>query len=305
MEIQKFNPTKAEIQKAISEVEGLTIKDVADIEGYNAVKAARKRLGDYRIKITKFGKEQREEAIKWQKEVLRQEKELVGMIEPTESKLKGMVEGIDAQKKREERRILLPTRKKMLEDIGTVVSDEELLDLDEKEFSAYYGELRIAYDVKQAEEKRKKEEEEKRKEELEKAKKEAAEKAKKDAEEKAEREKAEAEKKRKEELEAKEREKKEALEKAEKEKQEAIDKIKREQEEKERKEREEKERLEREAKEKERKEKEEREAMEKDQKYKNWLKKHGVDEKTMDGIHFIEREGNKLVLYKKIDEITL
>ena len=30
----------------------------------------RKRLGDMRIKITKFGKSQREEAIKWQKEEL-------------------------------------------------------------------------------------------------------------------------------------------------------------------------------------------------------------------------------------------
>lgn len=92
MEIAKFNPAKEEIQAVVMEVEGLTISGVDDVAGYEAVKAGKKKLADYRIEITKFGKKQREEAIFWQREVLRQEKELIEMIEPTETKLKNALE---------------------------------------------------------------------------------------------------------------------------------------------------------------------------------------------------------------------
>lgn len=290
MEIQKFNPTKAEIQKVVAEVENLTIKGINDEVGYEAVKSARKRLGDYRIKITKFGKEQRNEAIKWQREVLRQEKELLMMIEPTEIKLKNQLETIDEQKKIEERMVLLPVRVKMLEEIEMKLSDAEILRMDEKEFSAYFSEKKLEYLEKQDQIRKAEELEKKRLEELEKAKKEAAEKAKQEAEKKAEQEKAEAERKAKEDLERVEREK-----------QEAIEKIKREQEEKERREREEIELKKQEEEEKIAKEKAEAEKIEKNKKYQDFLKKNNYSEET----DKIERNGNTITLYRKIDQITI
>lgn len=281
-QIEKFNPTKAEIQAAVSEVENLTIQGIDDVAGYEAVKSGKKRLADYRIEITKFGKKQREEALAWQREVLRQEKELIAIIEPTEIKLKEKLEGIDHQKKREERRVLLPSRKKMLEEIGAEWTDEEILDMDEKEFASEYGSLRMAYDAEQAEKKRKEEEEKRHAEEMEKAKEEAAKKATEEAERKA----------------------KEELERVEREKQAEIDKIKRDQEEKDRKEKEEKERAEKEEADRIAKEKADQEKAEKNRRYKAWLKKNGYTDETRNDFS-IARTGNTFVLFKKVDEITI
>lgn len=209
MEIQKFNPTKAEIQAVIDEVSTLTIKAVTDISGIEAMKTAKKRLGGYRIEITKFGKEQRSEAIRWQKEVLRQEKELLAMIEPTESRFKFELESIDLAKKREERKVLLPTRQEMLKEIEAEMTDDKILDMDENEFSNFYTESKMAYLEEKNRIAKEKELEAQRKVELEEAKKEAKmrererlagvearrkEREKQEAEDKARREKEEKEK---------------------------------------------------------------------------------------------------------------
>jgi len=148
MKIQEFNPTKAELKSAIMECEGLKIKGIDDEKGYEAVKSAKKRLAEYRITISKFGKEQRTEAIKWQKEVLRQEHELLAIIEPVESRLKEEMENVDKAKAMEERKVLLPSRINMLNEIGIKLLDTEILSMDEKEFSAYYTEQKMNYDEK-------------------------------------------------------------------------------------------------------------------------------------------------------------
>ena len=253
----KFNPSIAEATKIADKYKGLTIKGLEDKEGYEAVYSGQQELKKLRVDITKFGKKEREEALAYQKEVIRQEKELLAVIVPAEDSLKSEREKIDEEKKQQERLVLLPTRIKMLEEIDVKLLDAEILRMDEKEFSAYLTEKKVEYLEKKEAERKIIEEEKRRAEELEKAKAEAAEKAKKEAEKKAEREKKEeaervekekqeAEKKKQEELERVEREKKEAIAKAEREKKDAIEKLKREQEEKERKEREEKERLEKE-----------------------------------------------------------
>lgn len=192
--LTEFNPTKAEIQATVMEVQNLTIAGIEDVAGYEAVKVGKKRLADYRIKITKYGKEQREEALAWQREVLRQENELIAILSPTESALKAKMEAIDQEKKRAERAILLPSRKKMLEEVNVVVaSDEILLDMNEAQFSIFFAEAkRQAMD----EQERIKAEEERRKQfatELEEAKKKAAEKAIIDERERVEREKKDQE----------------------------------------------------------------------------------------------------------------
>lgn len=266
MEIKKFSPAKAEIQAVILEVEGLTISGVDDEASYEAVKVGKKKLAEMRIKITKFGKEQREEAIKWQKEVLRQEKELVGMIDPEETRLKSEMERIDEEKKRKEREILLPARIKMLEKVGVKLLDAEILAMDETSFSSYFTEKKMQY-LEMQENKRKQEEEaNRRSEELEQAKKEAAEMAVKQEKDRA----ARAE-------------------------QERLDNEKYE-----------KEKAEREAEKKAAEEKAELEKTEKNRKYKAWLKSHGyTEELRQSGEMHIIRDGNTFTLYKKIDSITI
>lgn len=270
MEIQEFSPAKAEIQAAVLEVEGLTIKGIEDEAGYEAVKAGKKKLADYRIRITKFGKEQREEALAWQREVLRQEKELLAMIEPTETDLKGKLEAVDEEKKRKEREVLLPARVKMLEEVGVKLLDAEILQMDEKSFSAYFTEKKIQY-LEMQENKRKQEEEaNKRAEEIEKAKAETEARVKKEIEEKAEREKKEAEQK-------------------------IIN---------------ENARIAREAVEKEKAEKAEARRLKKNQTYKDWLKENGVNDKNIQDFNIVKEEqvnnvGTKFTLYKKISEITI
>ena len=274
MEIQKFNPTVAEIKAAVLEVDGLTISGVDDEAGYAAVKVGKKRLADYRIEITKFGKKQREEALAWQKEVLRQEKELLKMIEPTETNLKSKLEAIDEEKRRKEREHLLPARIKMLEKIEIKLLDAEILRMDEKEFSTYYTEKKMAYLEEKDRVAKEKEVEDKRAEELEKARKEAAENARKEAEEKAEWD-----------------------------KQDAIDKIKQEQADKEKAEWEAQEKIKFEAEQKRQREKAEQEKAEKNRKYKKWLKDKEVDPANPNVK--IERIGNTFVLWLKADEITI
>ena len=144
--VTEFNPTKAEIVTAIDKVKNLSIKGVVDTPGYEAVRSGKKILADYRIKITKYGKEQRAEALAWSREVLRQERELLDIIAPVEDDLKGKLVAIDDIKIKEERIVLLPNRKHLLEELKEfvpVISDEEILGMDEKEFATYYTEKQL------------------------------------------------------------------------------------------------------------------------------------------------------------------
>ena len=291
MEIAKFNPAKEEIQAAVMEVEGLTIAGVDDVAGYEAVKAGKKKLAEYRIKITKFGKEQRDEAIKYQKGVIAAERELLEMITPTEDELKAKIEAVDAEKARTERMILLPSRKLMLYEIGTVLTDEEILNFDEKEFSEMYTEKKMAY-LEEQDRKRKDEERQKQHEED----------IKRASEEATKRATEEAERKAKAELERVEKEKQEAIASAEREKQEAIDKIKQEQEEAKKKRIEEEERKIAEAERIERERAETQDKAEKNKKYQDWITGLEINLAIGDKI---ERVGEIFIAYKKVGEITI
>jgi len=281
-QIEKFNPAKEEIQAAVMEVKGLTINGVDDVAGYEAVKAGKKKLAEYRKEITKFGKKQREEAIFWQREVLRQEKELIEMIEPTETKLKNALEAVDKERKRKEREVLLPARKQMLAEIECEMADSDILDLDEKAFSVVYGEKKVAYLEAQNRKMREAEEAKQRKEELERAKEEAAKQATEEAERKA----------------------KEELERVEKEKQAEIDKIKRDQEEAERQRLEDEQiRLDQIEADK-REEAREQRLKEKNLRYKTWLKENGCTEENKTEFHII-RDGDTFTLYKKVSTVII
>lgn len=296
LNIEKFNPTVAEIQAVVNEGKVLTISDFTNVAQVKAVRDQRLRLKEIRVNITKQGKLLRQEALDFQKKVIGKEKELVALVEPEEERLSSLEEAADKFAERERRRELLPKRKLSLEGINDGIdnlSDEDLMDMDTLAFDAYYNK-RIA----DKNEKDRKALEEKERTLMEADAKAAREKELREAEERG---RAEAEKKLQETREREDREREERIKREEVEAKERAEKI----------EREAKEKVEREAREK--KEKEEAEAraeterkakLAKDKKYQAFLKKCGWTAKTS-GSFYIEVKGQTCVIYKKVGEMTL
>lgn len=273
--IISFNPTKAHIQKIIERVKSFSIKGIDDKEGYSIVKKAKKELGDCRIKITKYGKSKRVEAIAIQREVLRQEKELLSLITPTENKFKKELQAIDQAKERKEREILLPSRKKLVESVGGGLTDEDILDMNEKMFAEVYKEMKTDFDEAQRIKKENERLEKKRLKDLEKAKEQARAEAKIEAE----------------------RERKEAIAnerlKAKRAKQKIIDDQKRKEQERLEAEAEAKRQAEAEAK----AEKKRQEKLEADKKFQKFLKDNKYDENT----DILQRDEKEVRLYRLVN----
>lgn len=140
-QLDKFNPTVAELTLMVDKTKGLTI-DIQDKGQLSIVHTSRIELRNARVKIEKAGKALREEAITYQKAVIAKEKELVGIIEPEEDRLAAIEEEAEKFAIRKERLEKLPTRKERLLAIPyshhlEPQSDEVLLDMDANAFEAY------------------------------------------------------------------------------------------------------------------------------------------------------------------------
>lgn len=203
LSLEKFDPTVADLQQLVGITSQVVVSDINDKDQLEAVKTNRIALRDARVAISKKGKELREGAIKFQKDVIAKEKELIAIIEPEENRLKAIEEEVKVKKIRAERMAVLPQRKERLNSIGDGVDysdkDDLLLGMDDAEFDAYYNQqvankneadaaaLKAREDAAAAEEKRLADEKAAReREEI--ARKEGAEKAEREAKEKAERE---------------------------------------------------------------------------------------------------------------------
>ncbi len=194
LDINQFNPQKAELQTLTEAYKQLDISGVEDKKGYEEVKNALKHLQTTRTQITKTGKAMRQEALAFQKKVIAVEKELLEVITPTEDLLNEKKNAIDEQIAMEKRRKNLPIRRDKLATNGLeVVADEMLLVMDDVQFEAFFNQkladkLQAERDQQERErlafeeEKRKFEQEQRIKEEAEKRIKEAEQKAKEDAE---------------------------------------------------------------------------------------------------------------------------
>lgn len=137
--IESFNPTKAELLALVEKSKGLVINGVDDTQGYQAVHKYRMELKNKRVIITKTGKEAREKALAFQKEVIAYEKELVSIIEVRESELQEQENNIDLQKEKLNRAALLPERKLKLTAINVGISDDEILSMDVAKFETFYN----------------------------------------------------------------------------------------------------------------------------------------------------------------------
>lgn len=198
-ELEKFDPTVAELTAMVNATKDLTATDLKDRKQLEVVRENRIAFKNARVRITKIGKDLRAEALAFQKAVIAKENELIGIIEPEETRLEAIEEEAKQLYIREERLKLLPTRKERLLAIDGVnewATDEELLAKNSEEYEAYFNEC-VAHNnemIRLADQKKKEEEEAKL------AKERADAQAKLDADRKAfEEEKAKEEAKRKEE----------------------------------------------------------------------------------------------------------
>lgn len=160
---------KAEVAKIEADPEKITKEDL------EIVNTAKNKLVKARTAIQKKGKEVRESAIQFQKDVIAYEKELIGIIEPEELRIKEIEKGAKEYAMKQERLKTLPEYKEKLQSIndGVIVTDEELLQLDPNGRDQYYNERLQAKlqkdkeeaDARRAEEEAKKEAEAKKLEE--------------------------------------------------------------------------------------------------------------------------------------------
>lgn len=148
LNIDKFNPTKAECLNLALQFKDLTITGVDDVEGYKKVHEARMVLKKTRVEIEKTGKNYRAEAVAFQKAVLKMEDELVDIIVPVEQDLMAKQKAIDEQKEYNKRLALVPERKEKLKELKEFVSvDPEntnkfLAQMDDAQFTVYLLEVK-------------------------------------------------------------------------------------------------------------------------------------------------------------------
>jgi flagellar biosynthesis GTPase FlhF len=209
LDIEKFSPTVAELQNLVSKSSAIQVSDLTDKQQLKVVKQSRIELRDARVAITKIGKGLREDAIAFQKAVIVKEKELVGIIEPEENRLKAIEEEAEKLAEFEKRRATLPRRLEVLQEAGLTLSEPEILAMDDNEFITYKNtkvEERNEQERQRLEAERRAVEEEKAKIEREKEMRDREEKARIDERARLEREAAAAEARAKTEAEAKERE---------------------------------------------------------------------------------------------------
>ena len=136
----KFDPTVEKLQAIVAETKGITANDLSDDAQLAVVRGTRLQLRDARITIEKQGKAMRTDALKYQKDVIARENELIGIIEPEEIRLKGIEEEATAIKERAARAALLPMRKEMLMKFDTVMPDDDILNMDNDAFMTFLNE---------------------------------------------------------------------------------------------------------------------------------------------------------------------
>lgn len=142
LNLEEFNPKRAEVIALADKYRGLVIKDINDVEGYEAVHKAQMELVHTRTDIVKSSKAARENAVAYNKAVLKLEKDLIAEIEPVELILKNQKENIDALKAKASRVALLPSRRAKLVEVEATLSDDEIINMDANQFQDFLNQAK-------------------------------------------------------------------------------------------------------------------------------------------------------------------
>jgi len=168
LDIEKFNPKVAELETIANKAKKLTVSDLHNTSEVAIVKEKRIELGKVRRSIEETGKALRSDAIVFQKEVLKRERELILIISPEEDRLKQIETDSKKLLIREDREKLLPERCEKFRVAGLEVGDNDLLEMDDNDFVVFYNEKlseKLEDDRIKAEEEKAEEEEKKNKKE--------------------------------------------------------------------------------------------------------------------------------------------
>jgi phage-related minor tail protein len=144
LSIAKFDPLKAEIISLVENIK-TTVASASGAEGYELMKENKKVLQIRRTDLVKYLKSEREGFINGQKFVVKFEKECLELIADVEQPLDDKIKTIDDARKREERIAILPERKEKLASIEIEMTDDEILDMDDKQFAQYFVDRKIEY----------------------------------------------------------------------------------------------------------------------------------------------------------------
>lgn len=156
--VEKFDPTLANLTEMVSATKNIKATDLKDKAQLAVVKENRIALKRARVQIEKAGKIAREDAIKFQKDVISYEKKLIAVIEPEEDRLAAIEEEAVQLEIHEKRLANLPILTERIEAAGLssfqTKTEQEVLALDENAFEAYFNELgakKVASDKQEAE----------------------------------------------------------------------------------------------------------------------------------------------------------
>lgn len=143
--LAKFDPTVAELNEMVDKTRGLTVTDLEDPAQLEIVRSSRIVLKNARIKIEKTGKSLREDAVKFQRDVIAKEKELIGIIEPEEDRLSKIEDDAKKLSLMKERLEALPMKMQRISENGLdyfVDKDkEQVLQLDSNQFESWFNKL--------------------------------------------------------------------------------------------------------------------------------------------------------------------
>lgn len=155
-ELQKFNVVEANLTALAEAGKGLTISGIDDKNGLEAVKKARIAIKNERVRITKTGKELRDQANAFNKAVLAKEKEYLAIITPTEDALQAEEDKIQAEKDRIERERVEAEQKKVhdrinqLSSFGFVVDYSRAIAMTDEQFTEELASAKASHEAEEA-----------------------------------------------------------------------------------------------------------------------------------------------------------
>ena len=126
-DIARFNPTIKELNDLKDKYENVKINWIDDKENYELCKYGKRVLSSKRNKIKKTLKRYRQEALDYQKFIIREEKKILDIILTTENNLVWEIEKVDNENLKIKKAKYLPNRYKILKLNNLICDDEDLL----------------------------------------------------------------------------------------------------------------------------------------------------------------------------------
>ena len=148
--LQVFEKRKSELTELKKEADGLKITSIVDILTINHVSTIRKKFKSARVEIEKQGKQMRDPLTKLSKFISEKEKELVGIIEPTEKDLAAQEKWIEDEKEKI-KQVAIDERMQKLAFTNKLFNRAYIGAMDDKTFTIYLNNETVQYEKEQAE----------------------------------------------------------------------------------------------------------------------------------------------------------